>query len=346
MSDFTIISTADWDHPLWTNKQHVALSLQQLGHRILYVESLGLRVPRKQANDWKRIVKRLKSTFRKPRQVQPNLWVWSPLVIPGAGSFTILRLINRLVFSTALRRAENSLRISDATLWTYNPCTLDYIESTSQYRQIVYHCVDDIQSQPGMNKSWIDRQERRLCSSADIVFVTSPGLLKTRSSRARRIKLYPNVVDYDHFSKAARLRKSNKESILDNMPSPRLGFIGALSAYKVNLGLIADLARQKSEWSFILIGPTGEGEEAIDLSELLRLPNIRWLGVQSYSSLPSLMSSLDVALIPLQRNQYTESMFPMKFFEYLAARLPVVGTPIRSLKEFADAIFFLIQRIP
>ena len=33
-------------------------------------------------------------------------------------------------------------------------------------------------------------------------------------------------------------------------------------------------------------------------------------------------------------------MFPMKFFEYLAAGLPVVATNLPSLKEFADYVNF------
>ena len=27
MADFVVLATADWDHPLWTNKQHTALTL-------------------------------------------------------------------------------------------------------------------------------------------------------------------------------------------------------------------------------------------------------------------------------------------------------------------------------
>ena len=46
MADFVVLATADWDHPLWTNKQHTALRLVENGHRVLYVESLGLRPPR------------------------------------------------------------------------------------------------------------------------------------------------------------------------------------------------------------------------------------------------------------------------------------------------------------
>ena len=42
---FVMVATADWDAQLWTNKQHSAVALAELGNRVLYVESLGLRPP-------------------------------------------------------------------------------------------------------------------------------------------------------------------------------------------------------------------------------------------------------------------------------------------------------------
>ena len=48
----------------------------------------------------------------------------------------------------------------------------------------------------------------------------------------------------------------------------------------------------------------------------------------------------NIALLPCVHNEYTRSMFPMKFFEYLAAGLPVVSTRLPSLAEFADYIYF------
>ena len=101
MADIVLLSTADWDHPLWTNKQHTALSLHRAGHRVLYIESLGLRPPRADRQDRQRIVKRLRRMFRPPRQVEPGLWIWSPMVIPG-GTRGVLMRINRVLFSSAL----------------------------------------------------------------------------------------------------------------------------------------------------------------------------------------------------------------------------------------------------
>ena len=44
-ADVVFVSTADWDNPYWTNKQHVAIQLAKRGYKIFYVESQGLRSP-------------------------------------------------------------------------------------------------------------------------------------------------------------------------------------------------------------------------------------------------------------------------------------------------------------
>ncbi len=55
-----MFSTADWDNPFWTNKQHMALHLARRGYRVLYVESMGLRKPTINGSDLARIWRRLK----------------------------------------------------------------------------------------------------------------------------------------------------------------------------------------------------------------------------------------------------------------------------------------------
>ena len=44
----------------------------------------------------------------------------------------------------------------------------------------------------------------------------------------------------------------------------------------------------------------------------------------------------DAGLIPYARNTLTESIFPMKVYEYLAAGLPVVATPLPALADVAE----------
>ncbi|HDZ2781807.1 TPA: glycosyltransferase family 1 protein, partial [Klebsiella pneumoniae] len=51
---------------------------------------------------------------------------------------------------------------------------------------------------------------------------------------------------------------------------------------------------------------------------------------------PSYLKGFDVALLPNNINSYTDNMFPMKFFEYLAAGRNVVSVNLPSIKEFSE----------
>lgn len=58
--DCVMFSTADWDEPYWTNKQHTASLLASRGWRVLYVESVGFRSPKVgSGRDWARLWRRL-----------------------------------------------------------------------------------------------------------------------------------------------------------------------------------------------------------------------------------------------------------------------------------------------
>ncbi len=49
-----------------------------------------------------------------------------------------------------------------------------------------------------------------------------------------------------------------------------------------------------------------------------------------------MLRGADAGLIPYARNALTESIFPMKVYEYLAAGLPVVATPLPALAGVPD----------
>ena len=61
IKNVVLLSTADWENPFWTNKQHVAVELAKQGINVFYIDSLGLRAPSASRSDFKRISNRLKN---------------------------------------------------------------------------------------------------------------------------------------------------------------------------------------------------------------------------------------------------------------------------------------------
>lgn len=336
MTDFVILATADWDHPLWTNKQHTALSLRDHGHRVLYIESLGLRSPRASVADGRRILRRLQRVLRPPRRVKKNLWVWSPIVLPG-GTHGLVLSINRLLVRKGLSIALRKVGFKSPLLWTYNPLSLLYL-SMKDFQGSIYHCVDSIQDQPGMPSELIRRSERDLCSAMNVVFTTAPELQLRLKSLNVHTYFFGNVADADHFRRALELDLPCPKN-LSLIPRPRILFLGALDAYKINFEMIEELIMNTPEWSYVLVGPIAECDASTDLSVLISLPNVFWFDTRPYQELPDWLANSDVALLPLRQNDYTRYMFPMKFFEYLASGCSTVATAIPSLQAHGDVAY-------
>lgn len=331
--DVILFSTADWDHPFWTNKQHVARQLAQSGSRVLYVDSLGLRRPTANARDLARMWRRLYRGLARPREVEPNLWVFSPLVLPWHNRPGVRRL-NEQLLTRALRRVTARIGFERPIVWTYNPLIEPLVDRLGG-SFLVYHCVDDLGAVPGAPSEVIAERERAIAQEADVVLTTSPNLQRRLEPLNPAATTYlPNVADYEHFSQARRPGALPED--LRSIPHPRVGFIGAVSHYKVDFELIASVARRRPDWHWVLVGQVGEGQPQT-LTDVLERPNVHLLGPKSYAELPGYLRGFDVATIPARSNPYTESMFPMKFFEYLAAGCSVVASNTPALDEFGEA---------
>ena len=164
-----------------------------------------------------------------------------------------------------------------------------------------------------------------------MVFTTSKKLYEKCSAINKNTHDFPNVVDWEHFSQAFNPGPDPED--LKDIPHPRLGYVGVLSDFKVDFELLLNIAIEKPEWHIVLIGEEREGQLNDTVQRLKKMENVHFLGYKKYDELPRYMRGLDVGLLPTLINQYTNSMFPMKYFEYLSSGLPIAATNLNFLKS-------------
>lgn len=331
--DIVCVGFADWETELWTNQHHL---MSRLAHenKVLFVESLGLRQPQLAGRDIARMLRRLRRGLAPPRTID-GLHVLSPLVIP-AHRFAAVRRLNAALLPRIVRRATRRLHMSKPILWGYAP-QAECLIGTLAPSFVVYHCVDDVASQPGVDAASFRAAEQRFAAAADLVLASSPPLAERLEGVAERVTYAPNVADVDLFASA--LERGDCDAAVERLRPPRIVFTGAIVETKLDLELIVELARLRPDWSFALVGPVGPGAPGTDVAQLRSEPNVHLLGTRRYTELPDVLRCADAAFIPYEINPLTSSVFPMKVYEYLAAGLPVVSTPLPSLRDTADVTF-------
>jgi glycosyltransferase involved in cell wall biosynthesis len=324
--EIVCVGFADWDTELWTNQHHLMSRLAK-DNRVLFIESLGLRKPQLAGRDVRRIVRRVRRGLGGARRVAEGLDVLSPLVLP-LHARPAVRAINARLLPALVKRATRRLGFENPILWAYVPQAEALLDAL-QPALVVYHCVDDIAAQPGVDADSFRAAEARFAARADLVLASAPALAERMRALNDDVLFAPNVADTAAF--AAALDDGPTDPAMDALPHPRVVFTGAVVATKLDVALIADVATARPHYAFALVGPTGMGDPSTDVSALRAVPNVHLLGGRPHHELTAVLRAADAAIIPYASNQLTASIFPMKVYEYLAAGLPVVTTELPAL---------------
>ena len=213
-------------------------------------------------------------------------------------------------------------------LWFYTPMMWPIARHVDA-AAVVYDCMDELSAfrfaPPGLAAN-----EAALMKAADVVFTGGQSIFEAKAGRHGNIHVFPSAVDTSHFANArAALAEPADQAAL---PGPRLGFYGVIDE-RLDLGLIAALAKARPQWSIVMIGPLAK----IGPEDLPRAPNIHWLGQRGYDQLPAYLSGWDVALMPFAMNEATRFISPTKTPEYLAGGVQVVSTPVPDVvRQYGD----------
>ncbi len=215
-------------------------------------------------------------------------------------------------------------RLPQPLLWsfTYN---FDQVDDYPRDAISVYDWIDDLEVFP-QDPELLARNHRRGIREAGVV-ASVARRLHEQAVKERPDALYlPNGVEYDRFSDTT-VAPAEDDALAAMLASgrPVAGYYGALAEW-FDYDLLAEVARQRRDWSFVLIGP--QYDESLPGQPLLMEPNVIWLGPRDYATLPGYLKLFAVSMIPFKINNITLATSPLKLYEYFAGGTPTVTTPM------------------
>jgi glycosyltransferase involved in cell wall biosynthesis len=306
------------------SKTHLMRLLARQGNRVLWVNSIGYRMPTVCRSDLRRAWRKIGAALTPLQEVEPNLFVLNPLVIPMHGRH-FWGAINRRWLGFQVRRAMRKLNFGRPINWVFNPAAALVAGSFNEER-VIYYCVDEYAAFTGVDSQRLAQLEQQLLARADLVIVSGQRLLQAKQPYNPRCVLIRHGVDARHFAVALDPRTSIPADIA-HLPHPVLGYFGLIAKDWVDIRLMCKIARRFPTASIVMIGPA-----AMDLSPLKAFGNVHVLGHKPYAQLPAYCKGFDLGLIPFPINQATLHANPLKAREYLAAGLPVVSTDIPEVR--------------
>jgi glycosyltransferase involved in cell wall biosynthesis len=243
--------------------------------------------------------------------------------------------VNQWIRRRSIKRAMAKLNLQAPVLCIFAP-DAGRIAGTLGEAISLYYCVDDWAAsyQWWNSASDIRSREAELALKAGLIVATSARLVSKWKLAGRNAVLITNGADVASFKRAL---DSDLEVPADlrEIPAPRIGYVGFVDK-RFDTRLYERLAGKRPEWHWVVIGPSME--KHVDLSRLKRMPNVHFLGARSRSTLPAYLKGLDVCTIPYVCNALSESISPLKLFEYLAAGRPVVSTGLPEVEALSDYV--------
>ena len=318
------VSLENWDD-IWRRNQFICdeLARRDSQRRILFV---GL--PRDMSNAFRHGRFRELINGSKPVSAsRPNIILASPTkLLPN--TITLGRWWNEASFRRHVRRRMQQLEFHKPLLWI-NAHSAVHMVGRMGESGVVYDITDDwtTLTQSARLTQLITRQDQELCRRADAVIVCSERLREMKAGVARQLHLIPNGVNAGHYSAVQSLPEQ-----ANRWKHPVVGYVGTIHPDRIDVSLVEGIAREMPEASIVLVGPNHL--RAAEMDRLEGLANVFFTGPIPYNEVPSYMNAFDICMTPHRVTPFTESLNPIKLWEYLAVGKPIVSTNVAGFRDY------------
>lgn len=332
MTDLVVVSLEPWDE-VWRRNQYLVAGLLEADPelRVLFVEPPRdplhdvRRGGRPQLGDGLRVIAHPEAGPGVAAGAPARLWAFQPT-----------KLLPRRVdpwgdsrMARSVERAAERLGMTDPVLWVNDPAGATLLRRTGW--AALYDITDD----------WLaahrtPREHARLVADEDLllrecaeVVVCSESLVATKG-RTRPVTLVPNAVDVDLYRRPV-------PRPADLPTGPTALYVGTVHPDRIDVDLCVRTGRRLADLGghLVLVGPLLVGGAERDALEEV---GVALLGPRPWSAVPAYLQHADVLVVPHVVDPFTDSLDPIKLYEYLAVGRPVVSTPVAGFREVVSPL--------
>ncbi len=303
------LSPVPWASFSQRSHHFVAWYHEQTQAQVLWIDPYPTRLPRQ--SDFKR-----KTAAPAPATKEELSLEWLQVVkpkvlpiepIPGSG------LLQTLLWREIINKAHAFAAEHPCMICVGKPSelALQLIERMPE-SYAVYDAMDDFPAfYKGISRRSMATRERLLVERVSKILVSSTAIGKTLGAMGDKVELALNACDIQKLAPLESLVLDTKQQLL--------GYVGTIGSW-FDWELVIALAKANPENRIQLIGPIFAPPPCL-------LPgNIELLPERPHAEAIAAMATFSVGLIPFKLNRLTDSVDPIKYYEYRSLGLPVIST--------------------
>lgn len=313
----------------WFRKQHFMSRFHKNGYKIAYIDpSFSMvRKPDFPVRDCST------NGFWTVRieEIDHNCFIIKPPRYLPFHTRPFARKLNNWYVLPRISSILQKLGFNNYILWIYVASHADIL-GFFDYGKLIFDMADDLVALVGNNArkcKYIENCTTYLLKKSDLVLVTSYPLLDKYKNDSGNIHLVPNGYEASLFSNKKHV--SGTPSELKDISTPVVGFVGTLRYY-YDYNLLEYIIEGNPDKSFVFVGACSN-EVTKAWGKILNHKNVIWLGRKKQEEIPAIIDKFDACINPFKIDEVSKSASPLKVFDYLAMKKPVVSVMMESLKR-------------
>jgi glycosyltransferase involved in cell wall biosynthesis len=206
-------------------------------------------------------------------------------------------------------------------------------------RSVTYYGLDEWTVHPGYRPWWraYARAYELIRERGHKVAAVSEALLERIGPTGPGL-VVPNGLEPSEWSSSTSQPNSGEAWWSPADPAkPLLVYAGTLDA-RLDVDWLRQTARTLPAARIALVGPVVEDAH---LEPLREEPNVTIHAPLPRTQLAELIRAADVGLVPHRRTALTETMSPLKLYEYLAGGLPVAATDLEPMRDIDPRVLLV-----